>query len=129
MKLATAIFALAMIAFGYQAQAEQAYVTCTNGTFEEMGDGYFQMDIFKDGSLMLIPYEAGYPVKVSEYTYDSASRVLTIVDKKVDGNVEGQENTVVVNAIFVPASAGKVNSAISFDQGEFRTQTLTCKKN
>lgn len=129
MKLVTAVFALATIAFGFQAQAVEAYSTCTNGTFEEMGDGYLQVDIMNDGSLMLLPYEGEYPVKETDYTYESTSRVLTIVNKKLAGSVEGEENTVVVNAIFVPTSNGKVQVAISFNQGEFQTQTLTCKKN
>ena len=114
----------ALLVSTLNAQAETSYFACTNGTIEEKGDAFFQVNLLEDG-IEFNPWESHFSYDLSEVTFDGFT--LPIVNKKTKISVEGDEQEVEVNALLVFGDQYKtLNLAISYDKGPFQTHEFTC---
>jgi hypothetical protein len=118
------IFAIAALAlFSTQALAE-GYLSCSNGTIDEQGDGYFQIDVLEDG-LEFFPYEGSFTIDATEAAFDAGT--FSVVNRTTTLSVEGEEVSTVVNAMLILDETAKtLNVAISYDKGPFASYEMTC---
>lgn len=109
----------------FTAKADLTFTSCVNGTFEEMNDGHFQIDILEDG-VAFYPYEGHFSIDGADMTY-STSGVISVVDKKTEVSSEGETWTSTKNILLVLSSdKSKLEAAISTDGGPFMTYSMQC---
>ena len=113
------------------ASVGHADIVCENGSFEQMGDGYFSMTISRDG-ISFAPYESSVFVPANDIQLTATS--YSVIDKKIQMSGEGEVWTVTVDALVtfealsMAAPFFPVNVALSLDRGAFRAYELNCKK-
>ena len=118
------LFLVLVSAFALHANAT-SYLSCENGPFEKMGDGYFQVNLLEDG-IEFFPYEASFSFDFTDIKNDN--NVYSIVNKKTVISAEGEESESVINAMLIlDGKSENLNVAISYDGEPFTAFELTCK--
>lgn len=124
MKRFFGLLGLFSVFLALEAGAHTNYISCSNGSFDDLGDGYFQIDILEDG-IEFFPYEGSFSFDASEITYDSGT--YAIVNKTTIASAEGEEYSSTVDAVLTLSEKGtKLNVAISHDKGPFYSYQMAC---
>jgi hypothetical protein len=119
------VMVLALVGFGLQASAE-SYTSCTNGKVDEVGDLFYQIDLYEDG-ISFFPYEGEITLDAEKIGY--ADGTFSIINQNVGLITEGESYPVLLNAILtLNEDRTELNAAISLDQGTFRSLTLNCEQ-
>ncbi len=124
MKRIFAILSILSVFASFGASASTTILSCNNGNIDEVGDGYFQIDILEDG-ITFLPYEGQFTIEASGSTHTEGT--FSIVNQTVTESVEGEEQEVVVNALLILDEKEKtLNVAFSRDRGPFQNYEMTC---
>ncbi len=119
-------YMLAVCAVFSAINSAQAEVVCSNGTFEEMGDRHYQIELLED-VVNFRPYEGFFSVNVADITQNSGT--FSIVNKPVEIISEGTDYAEELNATLIFNEAEmKLNAAISLEKGPFQTYEMNCSK-
>ncbi|MCB0411441.1 MAG: hypothetical protein KDD22_02875 [Bdellovibrionales bacterium] len=115
----------AILALGILGANAHAYTLCNNGNIEEVGDAYIEIDILEDG-VAIMPYEASISLDASQIDY--RENVMSVINQPVVMTSEGEASNVLLNAMLILSpDLTQLYAAVSYDQGEFLTYSLTCK--
>lgn len=125
MKRVFGLIALSAVFFGLQANAETTYLSCSNGTIDQVGDALFQVNIMEDG-IEFLPYEGSFTIDAASIMYDTGTFV--VLNETVKVSSEGEESQSLVNAMLTMPSSTTLNVAISHDGGAYQTYELTCEE-
>ncbi len=118
------MFSLMFLVLTVSSQAMAWTISCTNGDFEKMGDGFYQIDILEDG-IEFMPYETGFTLDAADVIYSAGT--FSILNKDVTKSSEGTEWKANIDAILVLSEDNtKLNVAISDDNSAFKTYEMTC---
>jgi hypothetical protein len=99
---------------------------CNNGTIEEVGDGLFELTVLRD-RIEFRPYESGFTIRARDMV--RSGNTIAALAKTVKISAEGEESTVLINAILIFSNdRTKANLATSYDGSPFYTQELSCVK-
>lgn len=119
------LFALIFVFFGFVSQAmAESYTSCSNGKFEDVGDAYYEINLYEDG-IEFLPYESSFTLDAADIGYENGT--FSIINKTTELTAEGQKSTILVNAILIlNAASTKLDVAISTDRGPFQSYAMTC---
>ena len=118
--------AVLMMFIGFNSYSASSYLSCTNGTIEEVGDGLFTANFFDDAINFQI-YEGS--VSIGALDLNSLGSTTTIMDVNTTYFVEGEVEKVVVDAIITMSKDNKTAKlAYSLNKESFRSLDLSCKE-
>ena len=123
MKSIFGLIGLFAVVFAMQARAENSYISCSNGTIDQVGDALFQVNLLEDG-IEFLPYEGSFTIDAEDTVYDTGT--FAVISQLVTKTSEGEESQTVVNAMLTFESSTTMHMAIGFDDGEFETYKMTC---
>ena len=126
MKRILGLIALSTVFLGLQANAETSYLSCSNGTIDQVGDGLFQINFMEDG-IEFLPYEGSFTLDAAVIAYDGGT--FAVLNQSTIVTSEGTETPSVIDALLtLDATATTLNVALSYDKGAYETHQLTCVK-
>jgi hypothetical protein len=104
-----------------------AYQFCENGSFNQMGDGYFSLEIHSD-KIVVSPYESGFTVLGQDIVRKGSTILVgdTKVEYTSEGDVYSKTVDMIINGQPSMVSISKINIAISTDKGAFNNYEMTC---
>ncbi len=109
------------------AVSASAYQFCENGSFNQMGDGYFSMEIHSD-KIVVSPYESGFTVLGQDVVRKGSTILVgdTKVEYTSEGDVYSKTVDMIINGQPSMVSISKINVAISTDKSAFNNYEMTC---
>ncbi len=124
MKQVLGLLSSVLFIFNVNANAVDSYLSCSNGSIDIVGDGYYQIDILEDG-IQFLPYEGAFSLDLTQVGYNDGT--FSIINQSTTLTSEGDEYPLLVNAmLLLNKQRNKLSVSISDDRGPFRTYEMTC---